>query len=73
MDEKRFDLSRRAFEMQAEVETGRKTAGKTNPAHKKTPDLRGFCEADEGARTLDLLHGKQTLYQLSYIRESARL
>ena len=40
------------------------------------PDLQGYSgwrEADEGARTLDLLHGKQTLYQLSYIRESARL
>ena len=31
----------------------------------------GFCEADERARTVDLLHGKQTLYQLSYIREGA--
>ena len=31
----------------------------------------GFCEADERARTVDLLHGKQTLYQLSYIRERA--
>ncbi len=28
-------------------------------------------EADERARTVDLLHGKQTLYQLSYIREGA--
>jgi hypothetical protein len=28
-----------------------------------------FLEADDGARTHDLLHGKQTLYQLSYIRE----
>src|SRR6266540_4070299 len=27
--------------------------------------------ADDGARTHDLLHGKQTLYQLSYIRESS--
>ena len=27
----------------------------------KTPDYRGFCEAAEGTRTLDLLHGKQTL------------
>jgi hypothetical protein len=25
-------------------------------------------EADDGTRTHDLLHGKQTLYQLSYIR-----
>ena len=37
----------------------------------KTPPERGFCEADERARTVDLLHGKQTLYQLSYIREGA--
>ena len=27
----------------------------------KTPPERGFVEADEGTRTLDLLHGKQTL------------
>ena len=37
----------------------------------KNPAERGFCEADERARTVDLLHGKQTLYQLSYIREGA--
>ena len=30
-----------------------------------------FGGADERARTVDLLHGKQTLYQLSYIREGA--
>jgi hypothetical protein len=28
---------------------------------RKAPHLRGFCEAAEGTRTLDLLHGKQTL------------
>ena len=33
------------------------------------PFPAGFAEADERARTVDLLHGKQTLYQLSYIRE----
>ena len=38
----------------------------------KTPRLAGALEADEGTRTLDLLHGKQTLYQLSYIREGAQ-
>jgi hypothetical protein len=27
----------------------------------KTPPERGFRGADEGTRTLDLLHGKQTL------------
>jgi hypothetical protein len=27
----------------------------------KTPPKRGFVEAAEGIRTLDLLHGKQTL------------
>jgi hypothetical protein len=28
----------------------------------RKPRLSGaFCEADEGTRTLDLLHGKQTL------------
>jgi hypothetical protein len=37
-------------------------------AKRKPAVSSGFCEADEGARTLDLLHGKQTLYQLSYIR-----
>ena len=40
-------------------------------AQKKTPGCAGALEADEGARTLDLLHGKQTLYQLSYIRARA--
>ncbi len=30
--------------------------------------ISGPFQADEGTRTLDLLHGKQTLYQLSYIR-----
>jgi Homeodomain-like domain-containing protein len=30
-------------------------------SNNKTPDYRGFCEAAEGTRTLDLLHGKQTL------------
>ena len=29
--------------------------------NKKPSDLEGFCEAAEGTRTLDLLHGKQTL------------
>ena len=28
---------------------------------RKPPPERGFPEADEGTRTLDLLHGKQTL------------
>jgi hypothetical protein len=28
---------------------------------RKTPPERGFRKAAEGARTLDLLHGKQTL------------
>jgi hypothetical protein len=41
------------------------------PNNKKPPFSGGFLEADEGTRTLDLLHGKQTLYQLSYIREVA--
>ena len=36
-------------------------------AGRKRLELR----ADERARTVDLLHGKQTLYQLSYIREGA--
>jgi hypothetical protein len=27
----------------------------------KTPDFRGFLGADDGTRTHDLLHGKQTL------------
>ena len=41
-------------------------------AGKEKPRLCGaFCEADERARTVDLLHGKQTLYQLSYIREAS--
>ena len=36
----------------------------------ESPRFRGaFRGADERARTVDLLHGKQTLYQLSYIRE----
>ena len=39
--------------------------------NEKTAVSSGFCEADERARTVDLLHGKQTLYQLSYIREGA--
>jgi hypothetical protein len=39
----------------------------------KTPPERGFRGADERARTVDLLHGKQTLYQLSYIRERVRV
>jgi hypothetical protein len=30
-------------------------------SHKKTPRFAGLFEAAEGARTLDLLHGKQTL------------
>jgi hypothetical protein len=31
-------------------------------AHKKTPPGQGFiAEADDGTRTHDLLHGKQTL------------
>jgi hypothetical protein len=30
-------------------------------AMKKPAASSGFCEADEGTRTLDLLHGKQTL------------
>ena len=34
------------------------------------PDTRGIRQADDGTRTHDLLHGKQTLYQLSYIRRS---
>jgi hypothetical protein len=39
---------------------------------REKPDVSsGFSEADERARTVDLLHGKQTLYQLSYIREGA--
>jgi hypothetical protein len=27
-------------------------------AQRKTPDVQGFSQADEGTRTLDLLHGK---------------
>ena len=34
----------------------------------KRPCFRGFRRADDGTRTHGLLHGKQTLYQLSYIR-----
>jgi hypothetical protein len=50
------------------------TAGSTAPIPKKNPPFcSGFIEADEGARTLDLLHGKQTLCQLSYIRERVRV
>ena len=29
-----------------------------SPVNKKPAVSSGFCEADEGARTLDLLHGK---------------
>ena len=36
--------------------------------NEKAQISRAFRQADEGTRTLDLLHGKQTLYQLSYIR-----
>ena len=36
---------------------------------KENPRFTGVSQADEETRTLDLLHGKQTLYQLSYIRE----
>ena len=38
-------------------------------ATRNPPFPAGFRGADERARTVDLLHGKQTLYQLSYIRE----
>ena len=38
---------------------------------KKPAVSGGFRRADDRARTDDLLHGKQTLYQLSYIREGA--
>jgi hypothetical protein len=31
------------------------------PDQRKRPVLRAFLEAAEGTRTLDLLHGKQTL------------
>ena len=37
----------------------------------RLPRKRLEQRADERARTVDLLHGKQTLYQLSYIREGA--
>jgi hypothetical protein len=41
---------------------------------KENPGIAGpSWEAAEGARTLDLLHGKQTLFQLSYSRTSCRL
>jgi hypothetical protein len=33
----------------------------TDPRNEKPPVSEGFLEADEGTRTLDLLHGKQTL------------
>ena len=40
------------------------------PSRQRERPLSGaFLLADDGARTHDLLHGKQTLYQLSYIRE----
>jgi hypothetical protein len=32
-----------------------------SPGNKKSAVSSGFLEADEGTRTLDLLHGKQTL------------
>ncbi len=41
------------------------------PSSNKNPRFTGVLRADERARTVDLLHGKQTLYQLSYIREGA--
>ena len=40
----------------------------SEPLHRKTRRYQRVYEADERARTVDLLHGKQTLYQLSYIR-----
>ena len=33
----------------------------THLPNKKPSDLEGFVQAAEGTRTLDLLHGKQTL------------
>jgi hypothetical protein len=36
-------------------------ARKNGCGHTKGPRLRAFPEAAEGTRTLDLLHGKQTL------------
>ena len=36
-------------------------AGEGLLRQQKSPDYRGFLEADDGIRTHDLLHGKQTL------------
>jgi hypothetical protein len=36
-------------------------ASAIEPEQAKGPSLRAFSEAAEGTRTLDLLHGKQTL------------
>src|SRR6188508_944493 len=41
------------------------------PRTQKTPHLRGFCEADEGTRTLDLLHGKETA-RVDWSRQEGR-
>ena len=41
------------------------------PSPHTSPVSGAFCEADEETRTLDLLHGKQTLSQLRYIRVDA--
>ena len=48
-------------------------AFRVRPEYTKPAISAGFLEADEGARTLDLLHGKQMLYQLSYIRARPEL
>jgi hypothetical protein len=40
---------------------GTATLGRVLVGHTKGPLLRAFSEAAEGTRTLDLLHGKQTL------------
>jgi len=37
----------------------------------KTPRERGFVEADEGTRTLDLLHGKETA-RVDWSRQEGR-
>ena len=42
----------------AKVLSGEEEPPRTN---EKPAVSSGFCKADEGTRTLDLLHGKQTL------------
>jgi hypothetical protein len=59
------DLTRTDFQAAARIEAA--------PEQQKAPISGLSLEADDGARTHDLLHGKQTLCQLSYIRIPAKL